>query len=627
MACSVSSRTGTRTPAPRARACPASALPIPDGPFAPLLRQDAYARQGLWAPALELLRQMASDGYVEGSLLLDGCDVDEVADDDEAVAAPEDAPQDVFDICYQPRPDVISLNTALAALGRAGEWARALALLDEFLNGSGEVRPDSVSFTTVLGALGRAKRWEEAVDTLARMWHTGGIAIGIAAYSAALGASTCGSVERELALLSAMEERDVPPDLARYRLAIYACKGQADWANASCLLDEAVRLGLRPDESIYSAVLGACAKARRWDEQYRIYSAARDAAEVDLGAVTTTLMLSSASKSGRWRRALELFDDLKQRAGDAEGNGAGERGPSLDLACYSSAIHACECGGQWKRALGLLAELRAEGLTPDHACYTSAVQAVCGCGVIDEGRRLLDEMEADGALPPCAPLRLTPAPHPCASSPSPPPPVAAAECRRVHAPSRTHRALHHSPALSHHTAASPHALRTHQACTSPTKHTPPTARLSRLAARPAMRRRPPRWSRSSRRAPSPQEMRWRALRRGAAFTTRALRHRPSRHASRRRAHAEVVISREVAALARSVSSPNGCGGTRLTSRSSRRCLTRSLGAGARSSSAPRCAATLRRRCARARPALERAPHTGAGALTAPRTASRRPPLQ
>lgn len=76
------------------------------------------------------------------------------------------------------------------------------------------------------------------------------------------------------------------------------------------------------------------------------------------------------------------------------------RGPSPDVVSYSTAIMACSRAGNWERALGLLGEMRSEGLAPNSTTFTAAMAACrksgAQAGVITA---LLDSMRSFGVLP------------------------------------------------------------------------------------------------------------------------------------------------------------------------------------------------------------------------------------
>ncbi len=50
-------------------------------------------------------------------------------------------------------------------------------------------------------------------------------------------------------------------------------------------------------------------------------------------------------------------------------------GVNPDVITYSSAISACEKGGQWQRALDLLARCESAGIKPNVITYNSAISA------------------------------------------------------------------------------------------------------------------------------------------------------------------------------------------------------------------------------------------------------------
>jgi len=49
------------------------------------------------------------------------------------------------------------------------------------------------------------------------------------------------------------------------------------------------------------------------------------------------------------------------------------RGVAPDVISYSTAISACEKGGQWERALELLEEMAAKGVAPDEITYSAPI--------------------------------------------------------------------------------------------------------------------------------------------------------------------------------------------------------------------------------------------------------------
>ena len=214
-------------------------------------------------------------------------------------------------------PDVISLNTVLDALTKAGQLQRALKVLRE-----GSVAPDQISYRTVLTGLAKAKDWDASVDLLAELLRShagaygggsasgdGGVAgIERGTYGIASLASQLPPVQRELKLIEALRERGLPVDGQCYLLAAYACKAAANATAAMALLDahEAEPSSERqPQEAFYAAVIAACGAARAWDLQWEAFQRAQTAAwarGLRMSTVSVTNILHSAAKSGRVRQ-------------------------------------------------------------------------------------------------------------------------------------------------------------------------------------------------------------------------------------------------------------------------------------------------------------------------------------
>lgn len=327
-------------------------------------------------------------------------------------------------------PDVISLNTVLDALTKAGQLQRALKVLRE-----GSVAPDQISYRTVLTGLAKAKDWDASVDLLAELLRShagaygggsasgdGGVAgIERGTYGIASLASQLPPVQRELKLIEALRERGLPVDGQCYLLAAYACKAAANATAAMALLDahEAEPSSERqPQEAFYAAVIAACGAARAWDLQWEAFQRAQTAAwarGLRMSTVSVTNILHSAAKSGRVRQARGLIRDLLRPA-SAEDPTAGatfgigghvqNRHASTefvlpmrrDVALYCAALECCEMGGDWRSAIGLLDRMLSgpveERVAPDVGCFTAAMTAVAAAGEVEAGMRLLHRMRA-----------------------------------------------------------------------------------------------------------------------------------------------------------------------------------------------------------------------------------------
>ena len=70
------------------------------------------------------------------------------------------------------KPDLYSCNAALSALGKAGEWERAIAFLEAMPTTYG-VTADAVSYTSAISGCERAGEWMAAMQLLRQMRDAG----------------------------------------------------------------------------------------------------------------------------------------------------------------------------------------------------------------------------------------------------------------------------------------------------------------------------------------------------------------------------------------------------------------------------------------------------------------------
>ncbi|CAB1098432.1 unnamed protein product [Ectocarpus sp. CCAP 1310/34] len=297
-------------------------------------------------------------------------------------------------------PDTISYNSAIAACAVKGQWRRALSLLGEMGaggkggRGSGGARlpsPDVYSFGSAITACGRGGQWSLAVGLLGTMRQKG-IAPGVVAFNAAI--SACGEAgqwERALGLLRDMEaeagERGrepgsggsgggfAGPNRVSFNAAINACSNAGEWQQAVSLLEEMRRNGNAGGDA-----------AEYNDDQVppanREHGSAPDGNNEDAGLLAG----SGAARSSDPRECTPSeYGGETTAPNGAEGVSKADRrrrhrrgrtgGPTPDVVSYSATIMACSRAGNWERALGLLEQMREDGLEPNSTTFTTMISA------------------------------------------------------------------------------------------------------------------------------------------------------------------------------------------------------------------------------------------------------------
>ncbi|CAN0360666.1 unnamed protein product, partial [Laminaria digitata] len=179
------------------------------------------------------------------------------------------------------------------------------------------------------------------------------------------------------------------------------------WEDALDLLPRAAAAGVAPDERMYCAVINAMGESSAWEravelvQSMRLTCGAGGDSELEPGQ----LLLLEAPLPGRpaygcacracagqgeWAAVLGLIGDMR------------EDGVARDVAVYASAMRALVEAGEWERAVEVVTvEMELDGVSPDALSYHQALRA-CRKGASGDGRAarqalaLLGEMRGKG---------------------------------------------------------------------------------------------------------------------------------------------------------------------------------------------------------------------------------------
>lgn len=322
-------------------------------------------------------------------------------------------------------PDAFTFSTAITACGNAGQWERAVALLDEMENGQERLQPDLVSVNAAIAACARAGQSARALEILERMisqkkgsWKgTSDPPDDPGASTEVPSPSTMPDGPRRGARCRCMRSWPVP-DSVSFNSAMEACATPHWWREGAELLGRMQDEGVRPDVRSYAAALSCLRAGKQWSralDLLNIMNSQRDGGLFpDLGCYST--VISTLGEAGQWERALALLRRLEvERAmtrKTRDGSGASsvacdpvasrEKGsdntivssPSAagpNLVCYNAVLAACGKAGAWAPALSLLVEMEDRGIF-DVVSFNSAIHACRKQGGWQKAVELLDRM-------------------------------------------------------------------------------------------------------------------------------------------------------------------------------------------------------------------------------------------
>jgi pentatricopeptide repeat domain-containing protein 1 len=324
-------------------------------------------------------------------------------------------PHGVFHSFNATPPSLPVYRTAIECCVAARQADQATQLLLSSMEIASSIVPTTEMFETVIVALCQQTQWRRAVgllDVMDRMGNSNNsnnsnnntvvvVHKSRRLYNALLNACARAKEPAQAkALLVRMYQRDqIRPDIASYNAVMSACVGADLWRDALALLDQVHREpGVAPDLYTYTNAIRACAKGRLASRAMTLLDVVKDKG-LKMDAYCYTAAMEAC---GDWRKALDLLQEMRAN------------GIAPTEVSYSVLIKSCGNSGQWEKALELLDSMRGQGMTPNLFVYNAAATAIAkaakrlnskGRESTTEGKlhremdRLLRQMEQDQINP------------------------------------------------------------------------------------------------------------------------------------------------------------------------------------------------------------------------------------
>jgi len=267
--------------------------------------------------------------------------------------------------------------TAISACGEAGQWKKALSLLEEARRTG--VSLDTVTFNAAIAACARRGRFGEAHEVWAEMVESG-VLRNLSTYHTLMGAcAKAGKPDRVLILLRHHMRADgVEPDVMSYNIAMRALVNNGQCDRGDALFVEMSSQGLKPDAFSFAIAIDACAQSRDWRRAIGLLNDMITKHSLPADRVTFNAAINACAKAGEWREALRLLERMQSQ------------GLVPDSWSYAAATEACGKGGCWQTTLSLLQEMIGQGLDPDNINYGTILNA---CRKARQHERALDLLE------------------------------------------------------------------------------------------------------------------------------------------------------------------------------------------------------------------------------------------
>ncbi|OAY79555.1 Pentatricopeptide repeat-containing protein [Ananas comosus] len=268
-----------------------------------------------------------------------------------------------------PERDIVSWNTVIAGLVRAGDVKEAHRMFDRM------PERDTVSWNTLLDGHAKSGEMDEAFELFENMPER-----NVVSWSSVV-SGYCKKGDMEMARL--LFDKMPSKNLVSWTIMIsgYAEKGLA--TEALSLFDQMVNSGLEPDVATIVSILAACAESGLLALGKRINS------YVGRNKLRHTTHVCNAlidmyAKCGCLDIACDLFEGMVER----------------DLVSWNSMLQGFAMHGHGEKALDIFFRMKREGIRPDGVTFLGVLCACTHVGFIEEARKYFASMERDYGIVP-----------------------------------------------------------------------------------------------------------------------------------------------------------------------------------------------------------------------------------
>ncbi|CAL5092814.1 unnamed protein product [Urochloa decumbens] len=274
----------------------------------------------------------------------------------------------VFD--EMPERDVVSWNTAMAAMVRQGEVAGARKMFDEM------PEKDTVSWNTMLDGYAKAGEAEEAFELFQTMPER-----NVVSWSTVVSAY-CKKGDMDMARV--IFDKMPTKNLVTWTIMVSACAQKGLVEEAGRLFTQMKEASVELDVAAVVSILAACAESGSLALGKRIHRHVRQRKLGRLTLVCNALM-DMFCKCGCVNRADYIFDtEIVEK----------------DSVSWNIIIGGFAMHGDGEKALDLFAQMKQQGFCPDAVTLINILSACTHMGLVEEGRRYFANMETDYGIRP-----------------------------------------------------------------------------------------------------------------------------------------------------------------------------------------------------------------------------------
>ncbi|GBG65332.1 hypothetical protein CBR_g50368 [Chara braunii] len=310
----------------------------------------AYAMEGRWKKAMDILTQMESAGILPNvvtyNILINAF----------AVAGMFKQAEEIFGRMERSgmHPDVVSYSTLMNAYAKAGKADEVRALVPAMVKRG--VKPNVVVFNAVLDAYSQVGRVEDAFGWADEM-EVRGVALNVVSYTTLIKAChRGGQPEKAEEVLTRLRTHGVKPNEHVYNslILLYMKYGMSN--KAVEMIREMKNSGLHPDIVTFSTLIDRWGKEGKLAEAQEAFSQMVEA-RVGMNVEACTALIDAYAKLRNWKQGLELFEQVQRS------------GTRASVRTYNLLLDMLAKCGKMERARQGLIKMKEAGLHPTMVTY------------------------------------------------------------------------------------------------------------------------------------------------------------------------------------------------------------------------------------------------------------------
>lgn len=255
-------------------------------------------------------------------------------------------------------------SLVLKAIGNARGCDAALHIFEELeRNGDCKKVFDAVVYNTMISICGRGNNWVQT-ERIWRSMKDNGLTGTAVTYSLLVSIFVrCGQNELAIDAYCEMLQERLNPSNDEMETIIGACSKEGKWDLALNVFENMLNRGLKPNLVTCNALINALGKDRKVKLAFRIYSILQSLGHSP-DTYTCNALIGALYRANRHADALHLFECIKK-----------EQTCPLNLHIYNTCLMSCQRLGWWDKALQLLWQMEASGLSVSTPSYNLVIGA------------------------------------------------------------------------------------------------------------------------------------------------------------------------------------------------------------------------------------------------------------